>query len=88
MCYSNFQSSELKGKIAIDLAVDESPIKKLLSTSKTNGHVTKSAEIASDNGINRSFQRSETKPNFGFNYNRPPISPGSESTFSMEEVFN
>jgi len=80
VCNSILQFSDLNGKIATDLAVPESPIKNLLSASTMNGHTTKSNEVISDNA-NRSFQRS------GSNYNHP-ISPGSESTFSMEEVFD
>ena len=81
MCNSIFQFSDLNGKIAMDLAVPGSPIKNLLSASTMNGHTTKSSEVISDNA-NRSFQRS------GSNYNHPPISPESESTYSMEEVFD
>lgn len=84
MFYSIYQFiSELKGKIAIDLAVPESPIQNLLSTSTAlNGHITKTSEVITDNA-NRSFQRSGCN-----NYYHPPISPGSESTFSLEEVLN
>lgn len=70
--------SDLKGKIAVDLASSDSPVRNLLTrqNSVSNGLSLKikTSEINGNLNFQRSFSRTG------------PVSPGAESAFSMDEV--
>lgn len=70
--------SDLKGKIAVDLASSDSPVRNLLTRQNSVGNglslKIKSPEINGNLNFQRSFSRTG------------PVSPGAESAFSMDEV--
>lgn len=73
-----FCYSDLKGKSAVELALSESPVKNLLTRHNVlnKGLSIKTSEInGNNNGV---FQRSFSRTG--------PVSPGTESVFSLDEV--